>query len=62
MATTTQSAAAPAAATRRKPFYKDMSVQVFAGMVLGVAIGHYVGPYGPAAPTSWPRSASCSSG
>ncbi len=51
MATTTQSVTAPAAATRpRKPFYKDMSVQVFAGMILGVAIGHYVIPY-------WPGSA-----
>jgi aerobic C4-dicarboxylate transport protein len=46
MATTTQSITAPAAATRRKPFYKDMSVQVFAGMVLGAAIGHF-----------WPESA-----
>jgi aerobic C4-dicarboxylate transport protein len=46
MATTTQSDAAPAAATRRKPFYKDMSVQVFAGMILGAAIGYV-----------WPRSA-----
>ncbi len=36
-----------AAATRRKPFYKDMSVQVFAGMLLGAAIGHF-----------WPQSAS----
>jgi len=41
-ANTTQSAAA----TRRTPFYKDMSVQVFAGMVLGAAIGHF-----------WPQSA-----
>jgi aerobic C4-dicarboxylate transport protein len=46
MATTTQSAEAPAAATRRKPFYKDMSVQVFVGMILGAAIGY-----------SWPGSA-----
>ena len=46
MATTTQSDAASAAATRRKPFYKDMSVQVFAGMILGAAIGYF-----------WPRSA-----
>ena len=46
MATTTQSVAAPAATTRRKPFYKDMSVQVFAGMILGAAIGHF-----------WPGSA-----
>jgi aerobic C4-dicarboxylate transport protein len=36
-ATTTQSTAA----ARRAPFYKDMSVQVFAGMVLGAAIGHF---------------------
>jgi aerobic C4-dicarboxylate transport protein len=35
-----------AAATRRKPFYKDMSVQVFAGMLVGAAIGHF-----------WPQSA-----
>jgi aerobic C4-dicarboxylate transport protein len=47
MATTTQSVTAPAATTRpRKPFYKDMSVQVFAGMILGAAIGHF-----------WPGSA-----
>ena len=46
MATTTQSAPAAAAATRHKPFYMDMSVQVFAGMVLGAAIGHF-----------WPHSA-----
>jgi aerobic C4-dicarboxylate transport protein len=46
MATTTQSDAAPAAATRRKPFYKDMSVQVFGGMILGAAIGYF-----------WPHSA-----
>lgn len=44
MATTTQSSAAPAAATRGKPFYKDMSVQVFAGMIFGAAIG-YVWPH-----------------
>ncbi len=44
MATTTQSAATPAAVTRRKPLYKDMSVQVFAGMILGAAIG-YVWPH-----------------
>ena len=44
MATTTQSAAAPATATRRKPLYKDMSVQVFGGMILGAAIG-YVWPH-----------------
>jgi len=50
MATTTESIAAAAATTRRKPFYKDMSVQVLAGMILGVAIGHYVIPY-------WPGSA-----
>jgi aerobic C4-dicarboxylate transport protein len=36
-ATTTQSTAA----ARRAPFYKDMSVQVFAGMILGAAIGHF---------------------
>jgi aerobic C4-dicarboxylate transport protein len=36
-ATTTQSTAA----ARRTPFYKDMSVQVFAGMILGAAIGHF---------------------
>lgn len=36
-ATTTQSTAA----ARRATFYKDMSVQVFAGMVLGAAIGHF---------------------
>jgi aerobic C4-dicarboxylate transport protein len=36
-ATTTQSTAA----ARRAPFYKDMSVRVFAGMVLGAAIGHF---------------------
>ncbi len=35
-----------AAPTRRTPFYKDMSVQVFAGMVVGAAIGHF-----------WPQSA-----
>jgi len=46
MATTTQSVAAPAATTRRKPLYKDLSVQVFAGMILGAAIGHF-----------WPDSA-----
>jgi aerobic C4-dicarboxylate transport protein len=46
MATTTQSVTAPAATTRRKPLYKDMSVQVFAGMILGAAIGHF-----------WPHSA-----
>jgi aerobic C4-dicarboxylate transport protein len=40
--TTTQSSAA----TRRRPFYKDMSVQVFAGMLVGAAIGHF-----------WPQSA-----
>ena len=44
MATTTQSAAAPAATTRRKPFYKDMSVQVFAGMIAASAIGLFVIP------------------
>ncbi len=32
--------------SRRRPFYKDMSVQVFAGMVVGAAIGHF-----------WPQSA-----
>ena len=42
MANTTQSAAAKP----RAPFYKDMSVQVFAGMILGAAIGHF-----------WPQSA-----
>ena len=57
MATTTQSDAAPAAATRRKPFYKDMSVQVFGGMILGAAIGYFW----PHSADSWPRSASCSS-
>ena len=36
-ANTTQSTAA----TRRTPFYKDMSAQVFAGMLLGAAIGHF---------------------
>ena len=41
-ANTTQSTAP----TRRAPFYKDMSVQVFAGMLLGAAIGH-----------CWPQSA-----
>src|ERR1700733_6478733 len=41
-ATTTQSAAV----ARRAPFYKDMSVQVFAGMILGAVIGHF-----------WPQSA-----
>jgi aerobic C4-dicarboxylate transport protein len=46
MATTTQSAGAAPAATRRKPFYKDMSVQVFAGMIVGAAIGYF-----------WPGSA-----
>ena len=40
MATTTQSAATPVTATRRKPLYKDMSVQVFAGMILCAAIGY----------------------
>ena len=42
MATTTQSDTAK----RRAPFYKDMSVQVFAGMLAGAAIGHF-----------WPQSA-----
>src|ERR1700735_502963 len=41
-ATTTQSAAV----ARRAPFYKDMSVQFFAGMILGAVIGHF-----------WPQSA-----
>jgi aerobic C4-dicarboxylate transport protein len=41
-ANTTQSAAT----TRRAPFYKDLSVQVFAGMLVGAAIGHF-----------WPQSA-----
>jgi aerobic C4-dicarboxylate transport protein len=42
IANTTQSTAA----TGRTPFYKDMSVQVFAGMLVGAAIGHF-----------WPQSA-----
>src|ERR1700688_3177075 len=37
MGTTTRTATVDGA--RRKPLYKDMSVQVFAGMVLGAAIG-----------------------
>jgi aerobic C4-dicarboxylate transport protein len=42
VANTTQSAAVK----RRAPFYKDMSVQVFAGMLVGAGIGHF-----------WPQSA-----
>jgi aerobic C4-dicarboxylate transport protein len=37
-------ATTPAAAKARTPFYKDMSVQVFAGMILGALIG-YVWPH-----------------
>lgn len=29
------------ASSRRKPFYRDLSFQVFAGMVLGVALGYF---------------------
>jgi aerobic C4-dicarboxylate transport protein len=36
---TTADAPVPAAPPKRKPFYRDLSFQVFAGMVLGVAFG-----------------------